>query len=96
MAIFVTLYKFTDQGVQNIKDSPQRLDAAIKAFEERGGKVHGAYYTMGEYDLVIIAEIEDQQVGLAHTVATVSMGNVRSTSFLAYTPKEFAELLEKM
>lgn len=96
MAIFVTLYNFTDQGARNIKDSPKRLNTAIKAFEVKGGKLLGAYYMVGEYDLIIIAEIEDDRVGLAHTLETVSMGNVRSKTLLAYTPKEFAEIIKKM
>ena len=96
MPINITLYKFTDQGFRNIKDSPQRLDAAVKAFEAKGGKILGAYYTVGEYDLVVIGEIEDEQVGLAFTLATVSMGNVRSTTLQAYKPKEFAEIIKKM
>ena len=96
MPSFVTLYKFTDQGVRNIKDSPQRLNAAVKAFEAKGGKLLGAYYMVGEYDLIIIAEIADEKDGLAHTLATVSLGNVRSTTLLAYTPTEFAEIIKKI
>ena len=30
MATFVILYKFTEQGVRNIKDSPKRTEAAVK------------------------------------------------------------------
>lgn len=96
MSNFVTLYKFTDQGIRNIKDSPQRLNAAIKAFESKGGKLLGAYYTVGEFDLVIIGEIADEQAGLAHTLAVISLGNVRSTTLRAYTPMEFAEIIKKM
>ena len=96
MPIFVTLYKFTDQGVKNIKDSPQRLKAGIKAFEAKGGKVLGAYYTMGEYDFVTIGEIADEQAGLAHTLAQNSLGNVRSTTLRGYTASEFAEVIKKM
>lgn len=96
MPIFVTLYKFTDQGVRNIKDSPQRLKAAIKAFETKGGKILGAYYTVGEFDLIVVGEIADEQAGLAHTLATVSLGNVRSTTLRGYTATEFAEIVKKM
>jgi uncharacterized protein with GYD domain len=96
MPIYVTLYKFTDQGVRNIKDSPQRLKAAIKAFEAKGGKLLGAYYTVGEFDLIVIGEIADEQAALAHTLATVSLGNVRSTTLRGYTPTEFAEVIKKM
>jgi uncharacterized protein with GYD domain len=96
MPIFVTLYKYTDQGIKSIKDSPQRLEAAIKAFEAKGGKHLGAYYTVGEFDLVTIGEIADEHVGLAHTLATVSLGNVRSTTLRAYTAAEFAEVVKKI
>ncbi len=95
MPIFVTLYKFTEQGVRNIKDSPQRLKAGIESFEAKGGKVLGAYYTLGEYDLIVIGEIEEQ-AGLAHALAQASLGNVRSTTLRAYTATEFAEIIKKM
>ena len=49
MPIFVTLYNFTDQGFKTIKDSPKRLDSAIKAFEAKGGKVLGVYYTVRQF-----------------------------------------------
>ncbi len=96
MPTSVTLYKFTDQGIKNIKESPQRLHAAIKAFEAKGGKILSAYYTVGEYDLVVVGEIADEQAGLAHTLATVSLGNVRSTTLRAYSAKEFADIIKKM
>ena len=96
MSTFLILYKFTDQGIKNIKDSPKRLDAAIKLFEAKGGKLLGAYYTQGEYDLVTIGEIADEKAGLAHTLAIASLGNVRSTTLRAFTPTEFAEVIKKM
>ena len=96
MSITVTLYKFTDQGVKNIKDSPKRLAAAIKIAEEKGIKLLGAYYTVGEYDLVVIAEADDEKIGLAHTIATVSLGNVRSTTLPAFSPKDYAKIIKKI
>jgi uncharacterized protein with GYD domain len=96
MPIFVTLYKFTDQGIRNIKESPQRLNAGMKAFEARGGKILGAYYTLGEFDLVVIGEIADEQAGVANALAQASLGNVRSTTLRGYTATEFTEIIKKM
>jgi uncharacterized protein with GYD domain len=96
MPIFVTLYKFTEQGTRDIKDSPDRLEAAIKAFEAKGGKLIGAYYTVGEFDLLTIGEIADEQAGLAHNLAIVSLGNVRSTTLRGFTPTEFAAIINRM
>jgi uncharacterized protein with GYD domain len=96
MPIFITLYKFTDQGIKDIKASPERLKAGIKAFEAKGGKLLGAYYTAGECDLVTIGEISDEQAGVAHTLTMAALGNVRPTTLRAYTAEEFAEIVKKM
>jgi uncharacterized protein with GYD domain len=96
MPMYVTLYKFTDQGVRNVKDSPNRLDSAIKAAEAAGGKLLGAYYTLGEYDLVVITESGDEETAVAHTLAVNSLGNVRSVTMRAFTPAEFAEIVKKI
>ncbi len=96
MALFVTLYKFTDQGIRNVKDSPNRLSAAIRAAEAMGIKVLGAYYTLGEYDLVVVGEVSNEEVGVAHTLAVNALGNVRSTTMRAFTPAEFAEIVKKI
>ena len=96
MPTYVTMYKFTDQGIRNVKESPKRLEAGIKAFEAMGGKVLSAYYTLGEYDLVVIGEIPSEEAGVAHTLAQTSLGNVRSTTMRAFSPKEFAEIIKKI
>jgi uncharacterized protein with GYD domain len=96
MALYVTLYKLTDQGARNVKDSPKRLDTAIKAAEAAGIKFRGAYYTLGEYDLMVISEANNEEVAVAHTLATNALGNVRSTTMRAFTPEEFAKIVKKI
>jgi uncharacterized protein with GYD domain len=96
MPAYITLYKFTDQGIRNIKGSPERLKTALKAAEAMGVRVLGAYYTVGEYDLVVIGEGENEEAGLAHTLATCAAGNVTSTTLRAFTPEQFAEILKKI
>ncbi len=41
MAKFATLYSFTDQGIRAVKESPNRLRAAIEAAEGAGIKMLG-------------------------------------------------------
>ena len=47
MPHYVTLVRYTQQGISRIKDSPSRLDAARKAAEAEGGKIQAWYLTMG-------------------------------------------------
>jgi uncharacterized protein with GYD domain len=96
MALYVTLYNFTDQGIRAVKESPARLNAAVEAAAAVGVKVLGAYYTQGPYDLVVISEADDETTAAAFTLATGSLGNVRSVSMRAWTPEGFADIVSKM
>ena len=51
MPLYVSLMKFTEQGIKNIKDAPKRLQEGIKGLEALGGKLIGFYLVMGEYRL---------------------------------------------
>ena len=45
MGHYVSLIRYTQQGVAKIKESPARLDAARKAAEAAGGKITDWYLT---------------------------------------------------
>ena len=94
MAKYVTLYQFTDQGIRGVKDSPTRLKAGIQKAESAGMKVLGAYYTQGEYDLVVISEAADEKMAMAFALGQAALGNVRSTTMRAFDPAEFEAIVK--
>ncbi len=96
MALYVTLYNFTDQGMRGVKDSPARLQAGIKASQAAGVKVIAAYYTQGPYDLVIVSEAADENAAVALTLGIGAQGNVRSTTMRAWDPDAFAQIVSKI
>ena len=55
MGRYITLIRYTQQGAARIKESPARLDAAKKAAEAAGGKIHAWYLTMGKLSLIHIS-----------------------------------------
>ncbi len=54
MPTYLSLMRWTKEGVEKIKDSPARLDAGKKAIELAGGKVISFYMLMGQYDMAIV------------------------------------------
>ena len=96
MALYITLYNFTDQGMRAIKESPARLAAGIEAAGSAGMKVLGAYYTQGPYDLVIVSEAQDENAATAFALGTASLGNVRSVTMRAWSPEEFSHIVSMM
>jgi uncharacterized protein with GYD domain len=96
MPTYIGLYKLTDQGIKNIKESPGRIEQGIKAAEAIGAKVMGFYPVMGEYDFVAIGEFPNDEAAMAFAMATGSQGNVRTTTLKAFTKEEFAGVVGKL
>ena len=96
MALYVTLYNFTDQGIRAVKESPGRLQDAIKVAQSTGMKVLGAYYTQGPYDLVVVTEADDEDKASAFALGTAAKGNVRSVTMRAWDPGAFAKVVAMM
>jgi uncharacterized protein with GYD domain len=47
MSYYIILWKFTDEGIMNLKGSPKRAEFLKDMIEKAGGKIVATYYTMG-------------------------------------------------
>lgn len=92
MPTFITLVNFTDQGIKNVKDSPDRLQAFKAAAEKMGVKVKDVYYTIGSYDLVTVLEGTGEAV-TAILLKIGSLGNVRTQTLRGFSPEDFKKIL---
>jgi len=92
MATFITLSKFTDQGIRNIKDSPDRYGAWKAIAEKMGVTVKGYYYTVGRYDMVIILEGTEEAVTTA-LLKSGSLGNVRTETLRGFSVDEAKRMI---
>ena len=72
MATYIILTNWTQKGIENVKDSPARLDAAKKAFQAAGGELKEFFLVTGRYDMVVIGEAPDDETvaKLALTIGT--------------------------
>jgi uncharacterized protein with GYD domain len=96
MPAYVVLYKFTEQGAKDIKDTVQRAREARRANEQRGFKTHGLYWTQGQYDLVAIVEAPNEEAMMAGLLNIQGAGNVRSETLRAFTENEMEGIVQKM
>lgn len=96
MASYVSLLQWTDQGVRNVKDSPKRGEAATALAQQMGVKVTDVFWTLGRYDLVLLAEAPDDETMTAFALSVGSLGNVKTQTLRAYRAKEFQAILGKM
>lgn len=94
MATYLMTFSFTQQGVQNIKDIPDRVEAAKKLVKSLGGEVKVFYGLLGaEYDTMFILEAPDEQSAGRMALAISSLGNVRSSTHRAFSEEELMKLI---
>ncbi len=75
------------KGLQKDKASGRR-DAVRQALESVGGKLECAYYALGEYDVVIIADLPDNVAASALSLAASATGLVRTRTTALLTIEE--------
>jgi uncharacterized protein with GYD domain len=96
MPTYITLVNFTQKGVENVKESPQRLDAAKNAFKRMGAELKEFYLVMGQYDIILVSEAPDDVTVAKIALTLGSIGNVRTESFRAFKEDEYREIVSAL
>ncbi len=96
MPTYIGLFKWTDQGIQNVKNTVARVEQAAAAAEKSGGRLIGTWWTQGAYDIVAVFESPDDETASAFVLSNVMVGNVRSETMRAYTAEEMQRILQKL
>ncbi|MCS6806097.1 MAG: GYD domain-containing protein [Acidobacteriota bacterium] len=93
MATYILLANWTQQGIENIKESPKRLAAAKEAWQEMGATVKAFYLTMGQYDFVLLVEAPDDETVAKVILAQAAKGSIRTVTLRAFTEPEYRQII---
>ena len=93
MPTYIVLLNYTQQGVQKIKESPARLDAAKKAFKAMGAEMKQYFSVMGRYDAVVIAEAPNDEIVAKLALSVGSQGAVHTETLRAFTEDEYRKII---
>ncbi len=96
MATYIMLVSYTRKGIESIKESPARLDAARKMFEDMGGELKEFYLVSGKYDIVCVCEAPDGETIAKWALAVGSKGAVRTETLRAYTEDEYRKIISAL
>lgn len=96
MPTYVLLTTFTQQGVQNVRDSPERTKHAKEMVESLDGTWREFFVTRGRYDGVVIADFPDDATAAQAVLTLAESGNVTIEPLWAFTLDEFRSIVEAM
>ena len=93
MTTYVSLFNWTEQGIKNFQDTTHRAEEFTKLVQSSGGRVREMLWTVGEYDLVCVADFPDDEAGAAALLRLGSAGNIRSKTLRAFDSGEMAGII---
>jgi len=86
---FVLLSTLTPDGVQTIKNNPQRIREVNKEIEQLGANVKAQWATLGRFDFVNIVEAPDETTMARVSLELGSRGTARYESLTAIPVDDF-------
>ena len=96
MQTYIVLFQWTQKGIENVKDSPKRLDKAKEAMKAAGCKIQAFYLTMGQYDGVTISEAPNDEAFAKAMLALASAGAIKTQTLRAFTEDEHRKLISSL
>ncbi|MGA9535649.1 MAG: GYD domain-containing protein [Desulfobacterales bacterium] len=96
MPTYITLAKFTQKGIEEIKNGPSRLEEAKKTFEAMGAKIKDFYLVTGKYDMLVIVEAQDDETIAKLALIIGSKGTSRTVTFRAFTEDEYRKIIDEL
>ena len=97
MAFYLIQVAYKDTAAKTLIANPQtREDVVKKTCASLGGKMQSFFFSLGEYDVVLIAELPDNAAAAAFALATASKGAIskfHTTALL--TPADGVEAMKR-
>ncbi|MGW8285950.1 MAG: GYD domain-containing protein [Candidatus Deferrimicrobiaceae bacterium] len=94
MATYLSLMKFTDQGIKKVNKTTKRAKELQESATKMNIKIREIYWTLGRYDVVIISEAPDDETITRLTLGLGMLGNVTTETLRAFSAQEMKEILK--
>ncbi len=96
MASYIMLANYTSLGIRNINATTQRARDFKKETEKVGIKVKNIYWTLGQFDIVVIVEAPDDETMTAMALALGRLGNVTTQTMRAFPTEAMENIIGKL
>jgi uncharacterized protein with GYD domain len=93
MPTYVMLTQLTPEGVQTVKNNPNRIKEVNKEIESLGASVKAQWATLGQYDFVNVVEAPDEATMARVSMELGSRGTARYESLAAIPIDDFIAAL---
>src|SRR5205823_10010984 len=89
MPTYIMLSSLTPEGVQTVKNNPQRIKEVNKEVEQLGASVKAQWATLGHVDFISVIEAPDEQTIARVSLELGSRGTARYETLTAIPVEDF-------
>jgi uncharacterized protein with GYD domain len=93
MPTYIMLASLSSEGVQTVKNNPQRIKEVSQEVEQLGATVKAQWATIGQYDFVSVVEVPDELTMARVSLELGSRGTGTYHSMTAIPIDEFIDAL---
>jgi uncharacterized protein with GYD domain len=94
--VYISLMKWTSQGLGGIPGWRDRVEEAERAIAERGGRLLDAYVTLGRFDVVEIFEAPDDETAMQILLHVARHGAVTTETLRAFSREDAEEIIRNI
>ena len=96
MPHYVTLMRWTSQGVAGLPAWRERVEDGERLISSAGGRLVGVYVTLGRYDVVEIFEAPDDETAAEIMLKLQRHGAEHTETLRAFTREEAEEIIRRV
>jgi uncharacterized protein with GYD domain len=93
MATYISLVKFTEKGIDAVKETTQRVAAWAAKGQSMGVSIKAMSWTLGQYDQVCVFEAPNDETAASVLLSAGMLGNIRTETLRAFTSAETEKIL---
>ena len=93
MPVYISLMKWTSQGIGGLPAWRDRIEEAERQIGERGGRLLSTYVTLGRFDLVEIFEAPDDETAYQILLAVAKHGSGHTEALRGFTQEEVEDIV---
>ena len=96
MAHYISLMRWTSQGVAGLPAWRDRVEEGERMIEEAGGTLIGVYVTLGRYDVVEVFEAPDDDTAAEIIMRLQRFGAEHTETLRAFTREEADQIIRRL
>ena len=96
MAVYVTLYRYTDEGMKGIKNAAEIARGWQQEADKRGVAVRALYWLQGSCDAITIVESDDEDAVNGLLLAIGAQGLLRTETMRGFSIEDIQRFTQQL